>query len=79
MWQLMQEFVLWADAANSTLSTNNEISFPAAFVVERVLSAWQSRQKLFFNAGAAKTAESAKENIARMKIEMRFLFVPMKY
>lgn len=77
MWQLMQVLVLCAEAASCALSTNNETCCPAALVLERFLSSWQSRQKLFFNAGdpeavaPANTAANAPTNQANLTLMLR--------
>lgn len=50
----MHEFVWWTEAENFASSTNNEVTFPAEFVMASVLSAWQTRQSSFdANAGEA--------------------------
>ena len=72
-WQLMQEFVPCAEAANVILSTNSEIDLPAELVIASVLSPWQSRQPESFKAAAFNLTTVTKTKLKIMKLLRRII------
>src|ERR1017187_5259724 len=66
-WKLLKALVLCADIFNLAASTNSEMALPAELVLNSVLSAWQSRQSLFFKPAKAGSTANRKSGKSREK------------